>query len=211
MTDCQARAVSIDEYRRARALTMDIPFGASGVEFYETAEPPATPEDFALEACWVVLNSGFRNTVANKLWPTLWPAVQRGDGAAVFRNARKVRAMETLWRDRARLHAECLNKIAEGTEAFVAWCRTLDGFGAIIPFHLAKNFGLPTAKPDVWLQRLADDCGESTQALCLRLAGATGDRIGTVDFVWWFVLSRGLLKLETTGRRFENVERGLAQ
>lgn len=194
--------VSLEEYRKAYVITMEDAWAADQVEFYQNAGPPETPEVFAAEACWVVLNSGFRNTVARKIWPDLWPAIQVGQGLTVFRNDKKIRAMDTLWSNRTALHTECIAKITEGIDAFLIWCQTLDGYGPVISQHLAKNFGLATGKNDIWLERLSQCCGESTNALCQRLSMATGHRLGTVDFVWWYVLSRGHLKIGPNGRTF---------
>ena len=192
--------VILEEYRNAYVLTMEDPWAADQVQFYENAGPPETPEDFAEEACWVVLNSGFRNTTARKIWRKLKPAIPRGEAAAVFGNKNKVRAMNTLWTNRAALHRECLEKLTEGVEPFLEWCQALDGYGPTISTHLGKNFGLPIGKNDVWLERLSQNCGESTNDLCRRLSTATGHRPGTVDFVWWYVLSRGHLILSPQGR-----------
>lgn len=192
--------ISVNDYLDAYAITAADSWAADQVDFYENAGPPPTPEEFAMEACWVVLNSGFRNTIARKIWRTLKTAIPRGEAGLVFRNEKKVRAMNALWTNRVVLHRECLQKIEEGLDAFITWCRTLDGFGAIIPYHLAKNFGLATAKKDIWLERLAEHCGEPAQALCHRLSETTGHKVGTVDFVWWYVLARGHLVIGPNGR-----------
>ena len=147
------------QYLEAYAIACKDRWAVDQIEFYENAGPPTSPEEFAMEACWVILNSGFRNTIARKIWKDLAPAIKRGEPEAAFGNANKVRAMKALWTNRHRLHGECLRALEGGLDTFVPWCRTLDGFGAIIPYHLGKNFGLPTEAR--WLERLARTRGRS--------------------------------------------------
>ncbi len=58
--------------------------------------------------------------------------------------------------------------------------------GPVTSFHLAKNLGIPIAKPDRHLSRLAECCGYSdTQAFCTNIAQFTGDPVDVVDVVLW--------------------------
>jgi hypothetical protein len=58
--------------------------------------------------------------------------------------------------------------------------------GPITYFHLAKNIGLPVAKPDRHLSRLANQFNFfDVQTLCDYLSEETGDSIPVVDIVLW--------------------------
>jgi hypothetical protein len=58
--------------------------------------------------------------------------------------------------------------------------------GPITSLHLAKNLGIPLAKSDRHLSRLAESCGYTDpQLLCSNIAQFTGDPIDVVDIVLW--------------------------
>jgi len=79
----------------------------------------------------------------------------------------------------------------------VEFCASLPWIGNITKYHLAKNFGADVAKPDVHLQRLADREGTTAQALCERLAKATGYRAATVDVLLWRACANGIINSRT--------------
>jgi hypothetical protein len=58
--------------------------------------------------------------------------------------------------------------------------------GPITSFHLAKNLGLPVAKSDRHLVRLANAVGfEDVQSMCRNISSFTGDPVPVVDIVLW--------------------------
>ena len=65
-------------------------------------------------------------------------------------------------------------------------CRDFLSFGPITSVHLSKNIGLPLAKPDRHLVRLANDFGyESAEELCEQISSLVGDSVAVVDVVLW--------------------------
>ena len=66
----------------------------------------------------------------------------------------------------------------------VAFLETMPWIGPVTKFHLAKNFGLDVVKPDRHLARIADAHHSDPHTVCAEIAEATGDRIGTVDYLW---------------------------
>jgi hypothetical protein len=60
-------------------------------------------------------------------------------------------------------------------------------FGVASTAHLRMNLGLPTAKPDRHLVRIAARWGYSdVQAMCHAICSYTGDDIRMVDRVLWY-------------------------
>jgi hypothetical protein len=158
-------------------------------EWAESVRMPDTPEEFACEYTWVVLNSGMKNTVARRIMDRVWPTLLAGRSAGtVFGHAAKAAAIDQAWSKRAELHRQ-----AKAADDLVAFCRSLPWIGPVTCWHLAKNLGADVAKPDRWLLRLADSEGTTPEALCRRIADATGDRIATVDVVLWRACALGLI------------------
>jgi len=159
------------------------------------AGEPEDPDFFAREAIFVIANSGMRHTVARGIFERAMGALLAGEPVlGVFGHKGKAAAMEYIWAERARLLAEY-----RAAPDKLAFCGSLPWIGGITRYHLAKNFGVDCAKPDVHLQRLADRQGETVPGLCARLAAETGYRIATVDLVLWRACATGLLD-SPTGR-----------
>ena len=114
------------------------------------------------------------------------------DARAAFDHPGKAAAIEAIWRDRSRLHAEFLSAPDR-----LSFCGSLPWIGEITKFHLARNFGVDCAKPDVYLQRLATREGTTAQALCERLSTETGYRVATVDTLLWRACALGIIDSRT--------------
>lgn len=163
------------------------------IEWSENLTPPNDAEDFALEAIFVICNSGMKNTIARKIFERITAAIQQDESAGtVFGHKGKAAAIDEIWRRRDALLDDYL-KAADK----IAFCETLPWIGGITKYHLAKNFGANVAKPDVHLQRLANREGCSPQELCERLAAATGYRAATIDVVLWRACANGVLNSKT--------------
>lgn len=162
------------------------------VDWSENVQPPDTPEAFALEAIFVIANSGMHHVAGRRIYERVRAALELGKAAGeVFGHVGKAGAMNRIWRDRVALFREW--EASEGAEAQLAFLEALPWIGGITKYHLAKNFGADVAKPDRHLQRLADREGVTAQQLCDRLAAATGYRAATVDVVLWRACAIGLV------------------
>jgi hypothetical protein len=165
------------------------------VAWSEGIKPPTEADDFALEAIFVICNSGMRNTVARQIYEKVRNALCRGRPAgSVFGHLGKAAAMDRIWRDR-----EVLLTAYQTTEDKLEWCALLPWIGKTTKYHLAKNFGADVAKPDVHLQRLADAHGTTAHGLCADLASRTGYRIATIDVLLWRACANGVLNSRTAG------------
>lgn len=162
------------------------------VEWSENAGLPEGADEFAREAIFVICNSGMKNTVAQRIYDKVEQALADGLSAStVFGHKGKTGAIDRIWRDRQDLYLDYL--IIGTDEERIEWLGRLPWIGGITKFHLAKNFGVNVAKPDVHLQRLADHYGETVQGLCDRLSQATGFKARTVDVVLWRACAVGII------------------
>ncbi|BEP34318.1 hypothetical protein GmRootV59_12920 [Variovorax sp. V59] len=170
--------------------------GADDVEWSESIAPPATADDFAQEAIFVICNSGMKNTVARMIFDRCIGALAAGTPVIdVFKHKGKVAAIEAIWADRAGLLSMYLLRKTDADR--LEMLAALPWIGGITKYHLAKNFGANVAKPDVHLQRLADREGCTAQSLCERLAGEVGLRAATVDVVLWRACANGVINSRT--------------
>lgn len=158
-----------------------------------------TESSFLQEVAWVILSSGFREAVLRSKFPAITEAFRWWRGAAeiatnrsecgrqalkIFNHKGKIEAilevsdivyLEGFWSIEQRLATKPLDFI-----------RTLPYLGPVTSYHLAKNLGLPVAKPDRHLVRIAKTCGyESVQDLCATVGRIIGDNIPVVDLVFW--------------------------
>jgi hypothetical protein len=183
--------ITATDFNLVRAYLADV--AEDDIEWAQALQPPSDPAQFAVEAIFVICNSGMKNTVARKIFQRCCDALADGRPVLeVFGHVGKAAAIETIWRDRAQLLAGYLDA---GDQ--LAFLETLPWIGGITKYHLAKNFGLQLAKPDVHLQRLADREGCTAQALCERLAGELGLSVAAVDTVLWRACANGVLDSRT--------------
>lgn len=188
--------ITAAEFDRVRRL-----LGAQAEEdiaWASKCKPPEDAQEFALDAVFVICNSGMKNTVALGIFRRCRDALEAGQPVFdVFKHPGKAAAIETIWGNRHELWLECLFRAGKGPDELLAFCEALPWIGGITKYHLAKNFGAPVAKPDVHLQRLADREGCTAQALCERLARDTGLCVAAIDTVLWRACADGVLNSRT--------------
>lgn len=168
---------------------------------WQRSRPSARLTEPALlrEAAWVILSAGMRETVIRSKFPVIsesflhWRSAAEIAGSAQscfdaaimhFGNELKIRAICTV---AATVANKGFDRIVEEVQAdALTALRQFPFIGAVTSFHLAKNLGIPVAKPDRHLARLAQCCGCSdAQSLCRNIAQFTGDPIDVVDVVLW--------------------------
>lgn len=174
-------------------LSMLGSLGVEDLEWSEAIEPPDSAEAFACEVIFVICNSGMKNTVAADIFARCMAALESGvEVREVFRHPGKAAAIARIWGERKALYLD----FQRATDR-LAFLVGLPWIGEITKFHLAKNFGVDVAKPDVHLQRLADRDGTTPQALCARIAGEVGLRVATVDTILWRACAIGFIDSRT--------------
>ena len=144
--------------------------------------PPLEKQDkwyFFQEYCWVVINSGMKNTVARKIFIRFWD-----DGNFDFniiRHPHKKRAIKEVY-NRLEFHFEHLKQ----SKNRLKYLKSLPHIGDITKYHLARNLGLNYGKPDRHMVRIIDAFGyNNVQTFCKDVSDLSHDKIGVVDLVFW--------------------------
>ncbi len=159
------------------------------IEWCEHKKPCENSIDFLCEYIWVVVNSGMKNQVAEKIYQKVLEALRKGTQVpTVFRHRGKVAAILKMWLE----HPDTFKRYQEAEDKII-FLERLPWIGKITKFHLARNLGMDVCKPDRHLVRIAAKYNTTPDELCRRLSKETGDRIGTVDVVLWRAANLGLI------------------
>lgn len=169
-----------------------------------------TESDLLREASWVILCSGFREAVVRRHFDFIslcfcdWESAEiicklsshcRAAALTRFANKRKIEAIiETADYIRRTGFSEFKARIlADPLDAL----KILPFIGSITAFHLAKNLGFSSAKPDRHLQRVTTNLSYSDVAtLCSDISRLSGDSVQVVDLILWrFAEQKGPLQL----------------
>jgi hypothetical protein len=154
---------------------------------------------FLRELAWVILSSGMRESVVRRLFLAISEAFFNWESAGLiaaggqecyrkairsFNNPSKIGAIVSA--------AQMINEIGFGklkseiADSPIETLRKFPYIGPVTVFHLAKNIGIPVAKPDRHLSRIATLQGyDNVQDLCLAVSRLTGDSVPVVDIVFW--------------------------
>lgn len=154
---------------------------------------------FLREAAWVVLSTGFRETIVRRRFEEIskaflyWTSADaiaaqsqrcRMNALTAFGNERKIDAVLEIVERVAQcgIDAIRIEIISRGTQ----FLDELPFVGPVTACHLAKNLGVPVAKPDRHLVRMATRAGyESVGRMCQTIATVVGDSVAVVDVVMW--------------------------
>lgn len=154
---------------------------------------------FLRESAWVVLSSGFRESILRRRYNLIssafldWVSAEkiilhrdscRANALQVFRNERKIEAIITIAERVLRDGFDTIrSRIASQGAGFL---QEFPHIGPITSLHLAKNIGVPVVKPDRHLTRMASLTGyESADRMCQVIADLVGDSLPVIDLVMW--------------------------
>jgi len=180
----------LDEYLSYREMVREL--DPEAFDRVRTKTPPTDATDFALRVSYVILNSGMKWTVTKDIWARMKSSlIETGEVGDTFGHPAKRKAIDLVMSNRSELFQTFKSAWANGSEEVIEFCETLPYVGGITKYHLAKNLGVDTAKPDVWLERVAANSGEDVQELCSRLSQLAGDSVATVDYVIWKACQQG--------------------
>ncbi len=184
-------------YLKALSTIENEGFAAEIDTFFFARPGRITEPRFLREYAWVVLNSGFRESVVSKLFDAFsscffeWQSAQRIVDTAnfceqsalrVFGHAGKVRAIVDVARVLAQHGLDSV--LSAGSPQTVV--AKLPYIGRVTTAHLLKNLGVSMAKEDRHLARLAASMGfASAQSLCECISDVVGHPVGAVDTVLW--------------------------
>jgi len=156
-------------------------------------------EEFLQELAWVILSSGFRETVLRRHFPRLRQALgglRSFDGLLARKNVYRRQALK-IFGHRAKIDAIFTGAAlcrAIGLSAIIAHTKErgptyltfLPFIGPVTAFHLAKNIGFEVVKPDRHLARISDRFGfNSPAAMCEAIRRTTGEQVAIIDTVLW--------------------------
>jgi hypothetical protein len=190
---------ALELYRDAERAVIAAGFGWE-TEWQRSREiSTLTETDLLRETAWVVLCSGFRETVVRDIFDYVslcfcdWEAASEisarrqaciDTASSRFRNQRKLTALVDVadligregfgstWR---RLKSDPIREL-----------QTFPFIGPVTSWHLAKNLGFNVAKNDRHLAKLAVSNGyRDAHDLCDVIASKTGELASVVDVILW--------------------------
>ncbi len=154
---------------------------------------------FLKELGWVILTSGMKTEVisnrfcrisdcfynwvsARKIWENSQSCLNRA--LRFFNHRLKITAIISAAEQVAKIGFAKLKQAIEKDP--INTLRMFKFIGPATAFHLAKNIGIPIAKPDRHLQRIAHLEGyDDVQEFCRDISEMSGDKIQVVDVVLW--------------------------
>lgn len=146
-----------------------------------------TPKYFFEQYVWVVLASGFKESIVQKIYDK-WK--KNPKDFSTIRHHLKRKAIESTSRRYRLLFSELRSKKTNYDR--VEYLATLPYVGKITKYHLAKNLGIDVAKPDVHLQRLMKRFWfADVQQMCESIRKKTHHRISVIDIVLWRYAEQG--------------------
>ena len=207
----EPRRPSTDELVRAylAAKRSVIDGGYAHEIAWQSATGPLTPQRFVREAAWVIMCTGMSETVVSRLFPQfleqlggLNPAwltrhaeTARRHALRIFGHEKKIESILSIATTARDLGSDGLRRRMREPEGFLL---SLPYIGPVTWRHLAKNLGIPVAKADRHLTRLAAATRRSSvDALCTEISAWLGDPIPVVDIVLW---RWSILHARTCGR-----------
>ena len=166
---------------------------------YEASLEQLSEPKLLEESAWVILNSGMKETVVRKRFPSISNAFNDWESAkyisnnaleckkkalSYFNHKPKIDAIISIAR---RISDEGFSKIFSEIKAHgINYLRQFPFLGPVTSIHLAKNIGMDVAKPDRHLKRLASTIGyNSVQSLCEEISLITEDPVPVIDIVLW--------------------------
>jgi hypothetical protein len=190
---------AVVHYRTAKERLLAAGFAAEINWQLEREFSAFTETDLLRETAWVILCSGFRESVVRDCFDLIslcfcdWEssaeichsaAQCRATAHAAFGNSKKI---DAILGTATIVHRAGFLHLKQGIlDDPISSLQMFPFIGPVTSFHLAKNLGYAIAKPDRHLVRLASALGYSdVQHLCSSVSQATGDPIQVVDVVLW--------------------------
>ncbi|MCK9591832.1 MAG: hypothetical protein M0Q91_07480 [Methanoregula sp.] len=152
------------------------------IDFVRNIKPLEEQEDwyFYYQYVWVVLNAGMKEQIAHKICDRFFEEKR----FEVIGHLGKREAIRTA----ALNYKEWLKKIKElkTTTGRINYLETLPWIGPITKFHLARNIGIDTVKPDRHMIRLAERYNFSNPLeMCRALSEVFKEKVGVIDVILW--------------------------
>lgn len=149
------------------------------IEYFRNNKPFEDQDSttFFLEYVWTVLNAGMKEQVARKIYNVF---IEKLDPSKIGHLGKRRAIQEAInnyeiWFDQLQ---RANNKID--------YLETLPWIGPVTKYHLARNIGIDTVKPDRHLVRLAEEYGfASPLELCKEIQRTIPEKLGVIDVILW--------------------------
>jgi len=188
-----------DAYLRAKEMVVEKGFAQEIASQAHLSLLSMTESDFLRECAWVVLCSGFRESIVRGIFSRLSTAFFSWQSASLIATNKNLCRERALRAFGSKRKIAAIIRIAEivyrsGFRHIqpvlllepLRFIATLPMMGPATTLHLAKNLGLPLAKPDRHLVRIARAIGYSSpQHLCEDIATLVREHVSVVDLVLW--------------------------
>ena len=168
----------VDFYTQAKQYLLSTEYKAE-VEWCQRLKPfeSVTAEQFFSHYVYVVIDSGMREQVARKTYEKFCKTFDFN----VIGHLGKRKAIQEAFRSFPKWFEEL-----KQSDNKIEYLETLPWIGPITKFHLARNMGIDTVKPDRHLVRLARRFGyKDPLEMCVEIQKATQERLGVIDVVLW--------------------------
>jgi 3-methyladenine DNA glycosylase Tag len=154
---------------------------------------------FLREIAWVILTCGMKEVIIRNRFEAFsscffhWSSAQKitenhekceSSALKIFNNRQKILAILNAADRLNRIGFQKLKKKIEFDP--ITFLQTFKFIGPVTVYHLAKNIGLPVAKPDRHLVRIAQQANYcDVQSFCGDISRLSGDSVPVVDIVFW--------------------------
>ncbi len=166
---------------------------------YDVSIADLNEHEFLREAAWVIFSSGMSERVVRSKFGDIsraffdWTSAEmivanattcKAEAFQYFGHESKLNAVIEI---ASHISREGFPFVVKSVmEGGIDYLQQFAFIGPATSHHLAKNIGLPFAKPDRHLTRMADRLGyQCVQELCADIALATAEPISIVDLVLW--------------------------
>jgi hypothetical protein len=152
---------------------------ANEIDYIDSLKPIEEQDThtFFLEYVWVVLNAGMKEQVARNIYNRYCENFD----IIFIRHPTKKKAIKHMFDNYIPTFEGLLN-----ADDKINHLETLPWIGPITKYHLARNIGIDTVKPDRHLVRLAKMFGFDTpMKMCEHIQKDNGTKLGTIDVVLW--------------------------
>ena len=172
--------MKLETYQQLKQKVIEAGFSKE-LDWASSIKPCRSSPHFAYEAIHVIVNSGMKAQIAEKILKRVYQAMEDGTPISeAFGHKGKVKAIEWIIEQ----HQMAFLRY-QTTSDKLAFLEGLPWIGKITKYHLAKNLGHDCIKPDRHLVRIAESYNTEPWAMCLKIKEESGDSLALVDSVVW--------------------------
>jgi hypothetical protein len=187
------------KYRFAKTIVLDEGFQDEILWQSRLCLDDLTESTFLREIAWVILTCGMKESIIRNRFGAIsncffdWSDAKiiiknrekcTTDALKIFNNSAKISAILNSALVIEKIGFDKLKQKIKVNP--IETLRQFEFIGPVTVYHLAKNIGLPVAKPDRHLLRIAQmEKYQDVQTFCTDLSNISGDSISVVDIVLW--------------------------